>query len=133
MIPPRPPALRLLTRGLGSGRAIEGRGKMGRPPFGLPAWDPTAEAIAVRLDAGGDGARTPEGVAAQLPHATTMPSGTLVFVLGKAVAVRPFWRLLARDVAVPRAARCSALLARGYVDIGADDVSGDDLAWGAAP
>jgi hypothetical protein len=129
--PPRPPALRLLARGPG-GAAVE-RGKAGRPPFGLPAWDPTAKAIAVRLDAGDDGARTPAGVAAQLPHATTMPSGTLVFVLGKATAVRSFWRLFARDVAVSRAARCTALLARGYVDIGADDVSGDDLTWGAVP
>lgn len=132
MTPPRPPALRLLARAPGGG-ATGDRGKPGRPPFGLATWDPTAEAIAVRLDAGGDGARTPAGVAAQLPHATTMPSGTLVFVLGKAVAVRSLWRLFARDVAVPRAARCSALLVRGYVDIGADDVSGDDLAWGAAP
>ena len=100
----------------------------------LRAWSPTADAIAVLLDAADGGEpRTIAGVAAQLPHASTLPSGTPVFVLGTAAAARPFWHLFARGVPIPRAARCTALLARGYVDIGADEVDGDDLAWGHAP
>jgi hypothetical protein len=127
--PPRPDALRLVARA-----GAKGRSKPPRPPFGLAAWSPTADAIAVLLDAGAaDDPRTIAGVAAQLPHASTLPSGTAVFVLGKATAARAFWRLLARDLPVPRASRCTALLAKGYVDIGADDVNADDLAWGLAP
>jgi hypothetical protein len=118
--PPRPGALRLVTRAQGA--------KPPRPPLGLAAWSPTADAIAVLLDASDD-ATAIAGIAAQLPDGASLPPGTPVFVLGKAADLRPFWRVFARDVSIPRAARCTALLARGYVDIGADA----DLAWGHAP
>lgn len=109
-------------------------GKPPRPPLGLAAWSAEADAIAVLLDAGGDvDLRTASGVASQIPHASTLPSGAAVFVLGKAAASRSFWRVFARDLPVPRASRCTALLARGYVDIGGADIDGDDLAWGQAP
>lgn len=36
-----------------------------------------------------------------------------------------------RFVALP--VRCAALLARGYVDVGAGEVGGEKLAWGRAP
>jgi hypothetical protein len=128
-MPPHVPALRLMARAQsGTLRSPP------KPPLGLQAWSPTADAIAVLLDAAADrDPRTIAGVAAQLPLASTLPSGTAVFVLGKAAAARPFWHLLARRLPIPRAARCTGLLARGYVDIGADDVDGDDLAWGHAP
>jgi hypothetical protein len=118
--PPRPGALRLHTRAEGA--------KPPRPPLGLAAWSPTADAIAVLLDAGDD-ATAIAGIVAQLPDGASLPPGTPVLVLAKAADLRPFWRVFARDVTIPRAARCSALLARGYVDIGADV----DLAWGYAP
>jgi hypothetical protein len=110
------------------------KGPLPRPPLGLANWSATADAIAVLLDAadGGD-LRTIEGVAAQLPHASTLPSGTPLFVLGTAAAVRSFWHPFARGAPIPRASRCTALLARGYVDIGAQEVDGDDLSWGHAP
>jgi len=124
--PPQAGALRLV--------APASAGKPRRPPLGLAAWSPTADAIAVLLDAGGGvDLRTPAGVASQIPPASMLPSGVSVFVLGRAAPARSFWRLFARDVPVPRSSRCTALLARGYVDIGAADIDGDDLAWGLAP
>jgi hypothetical protein len=108
--------------------------RLPRPPFGLPAWTPTADAVAVSIDMrGADG--SPSAVAAQVPLASALPPGTPVVVLGVAARGASIWTRFARGVSVPRAARCGALLARGYVDIGAgtDDVSGADLAWGFAP
>jgi hypothetical protein len=126
--PPRPAALRLVARPPG--------GKAPPPPLGLPTWTPEADAVAVLLDAT-DRAdpRTIAGVAIQLPDPSTLPSGAPVFVLGLAGAAAPFWRLFTRRIAVPRAASCTALLVRGYVDIGAtaDDATGDDLVWGHVP
>ena len=118
MTPPQAGALRLVARTQGA--------RIPKPPLGLAAWSPTADAIAVLLDAG---APSVASVAAQLPPSTSLPSGTPVFVLGKAAVKPSFWRLFAGDVAMPRAARCTALLSRGYVDIGADA----DLVWGHAP
>ncbi len=118
MTPPAAGALRLVTRARGA--------RPPRPPLGLAAWSPAADAIAVLIDAGDDSIA---GIAAQLPEGASLPSGTPVFVLAKAADVRAFWRLFAPAQTVPLAARCSALLARGYVDIGADA----DLAWGHAP
>jgi hypothetical protein len=124
--PPRAEALRLIARAQ--------RARPPRPPLGIAAWSPTADAIAVLLDAGGDGdPRTVAGVAAQLPEASDLAPGTPVLVLGRATPLRAFWRLFARDVPIPRAPRCTALLVRGYVDIGAGVINGDDLAWGYAP
>jgi hypothetical protein len=120
--PPRPEALRLLKRAP--------RARTPKPPLGIAAWNPTADAVAVLLDAGGDAdPRTVAGVVAQLPAPSDLPPGTPVLVLGRATTSRAFWRWITGDVAVPRVARCTALLARGYVDIGASD----DLVWGYAP
>jgi hypothetical protein len=106
-----------------------------RPPFGLPAWTPTAHAVAISLDMRGADGDSPSAVAAQVPLASALPPGTPVVVLGLAAQGGSIWTRFARGVSVPRAARCGALLARGYVDIGAgtDDVSGADLTWGFAP
>jgi hypothetical protein len=124
--PPRPEALRIVTTA---------PGKAPRPPLGLRAWDPSAAAAAVLLDARGRPSCTAADVAAQLPAASTMPAGTPLLVLGSAAHDSALWRLFARGAPVTRAARCSALIARGYVDVGAglDEASGTDLAWGIAP
>ena len=124
----RPSAIRLVARTAG--------GKPPKPLFGIGAWIPTAADVAVFLDTPrGDDHRVMSGVAEQLPQASTLPSGTAVYVLGGAASDKRLWRLLGRTVAVARAARCTALLIKGYVDIGAgvDDVTGVDLAWGSAP
>jgi hypothetical protein len=123
----RPSALRLVTRAPG--------GKPPKPPFGIGAWSATAVDVAVLLHAPHGGDRAIASVAEQVPRASTLPSGASVFVLGGAASDRRLWRLLGRRFPVTRASRCTALLVRGYVDIGAgvDEVSGDDLAWGSAP
>jgi hypothetical protein len=79
-------------------------------------------------------------LAAQLPDPLDLPAGALVLVhetgrrergFGRAVAFLAFWRRRRRAHA---AVRCAALLARGYVDIGAaqDARSGERLVWGVA-
>jgi hypothetical protein len=110
-------------------------GKAPRPPFGLRSWEPSAAATAILLDVRGRSTCTAADVAGQLPLASTLPPGTPVVVLGAAANDSPLWRLFARGFPVSRAARCSALIARGYVDVGAgvDVATGADLAWGTSP
>ena len=90
-------------------------------------------AVAVWLDATGIDVDDPAQIVAQLPPVAELPPGTPVFVLGSAARGRRVLRWLGtRSVPVTRAARCTALVARGYVGVGAgiDDASGADLAWG---
>ena len=123
-MPPRPKALRLVSSALGVRAAA--------PPFGLRAWSSEAEAIAVLIDAEGVDANDPAAVAAQIPHAIELPECTLVCVLGTAARGRGVIRCVRRAVQIPRSARCTALVARGYVGVGAgiDDAGSNDLAWG---
>jgi hypothetical protein len=126
MTPPRPTALRLWTRARGV--------RAPAPPFGLRSWsaEGQGEAIAVLVHADGLDVDDPAQVAAQIPHATELPGGTLLFVLGAAVRTRDLLRWLGmRTVPLPRPVRCTALVARGYVDVGAGaDPIGAELAWG---
>ena len=89
------------------------------------------DATEVRLDATDTDVEEPGAVAGQIPHARDVAPGTRVVVL--ATATRRggvLGRLLgARKVPVPRSTGCTALLARGYVAIGADDAG----SWGYAP
>ena len=89
------------------------------------------DATEVCLDATDADVEEPGAVAGQIPHARDVPPGTRVVVL--ATATRRggvLGRLLgARKVPVPRSTGCTALLARGYVAIGADDAG----SWGYAP
>ncbi|MBX3208841.1 MAG: hypothetical protein KF764_27670 [Labilithrix sp.] len=87
------------------------------------------------------------GVIAALPDPASLPAGKLVIVLGelgeagsgaRAPSARSFARsvmaVFRRTKTVTRARRCSALVARGYVGVGAaDDELRADLAWGYAP
>jgi hypothetical protein len=127
MKPPRPDALRLVTR--------DESAKPPKPPLGLRTWTPSATAVALLLDAQLADLGSLASVAAQVPLASELAGGTTVFVLATASQRRSLWRWFAASVAIPRAVRCSALLARGYVDIGAgtDEATGADLAWGSAP
>ncbi len=88
-------------------------------------------AFVVRLDASTLDAESPASVAAQIPHADTRPAGSVVAVAPVATRKRGALGRLIGDahVKVPKVARCTALLARGYVGIAAE---GDDV-WGVVP
>jgi hypothetical protein len=92
---------------------------------------PPEGARVVRLDATGADVESAGAIAAQIPDASTLPSRAAIVVPQAATkrggALRRW--LGDRSVAVPRHVRCAALLARGYVDLGADDAQ----AWGFAP
>jgi hypothetical protein len=130
---PRPAALRLV-------RAREAAGKPPRPPLGLCSWSEDARDLAVMAllpkpwpGSGGD----VDAVARQLPAPGELAPGSLVVVLGEGDAdarggVVARW--LGPRPRLSRAVRGSALLARGYVRLGADadEASGHDLVWGYA-
>ena len=124
---PSPAALRLHT--------LVRDAKRTTVPFGLSGWNENATDIAVLLQPPTDDGRSLAQIAAQLPDATTLPTDATVVVLARAVRNATSWRrwLGQRVVPVPRALRCSALLVRGYVDIGAAiGQRGEDLVWGRA-
>lgn len=125
---PQPSALRLVT--------TAPTGERARPLFGLSAWTADVPAAAVVLDAASLNGDDAGAVARQLPDASTLPEGTLVVVSGEAIrGVGILGRLFGGGTtAVNRAARCAALVARGYVDVGAgiDPATKIDIAWGRA-
>jgi hypothetical protein len=85
-----------------------------------------------------DGFGSIAALAAQLPDPQELAAGSLVVVHETGRRPRGLRRLVAlwtRKRRAHVAVRCSALLARGYLDIGAaiDPRSGERLAWGFAP
>ncbi|MBX3211834.1 MAG: hypothetical protein KF850_07365 [Labilithrix sp.] len=106
-----------------------------------------ARATAKTVALGEAEAASVASIAAALPDPASLTPGTLVVVPGALQAERArgplaLGRTLARSVlsvlgrpqTVTRARRCSALVARGYVDVGAaEDELRADLAWGYAP
>ena len=108
-----------------------------RPHVPLPHPDERAKAKVVAL--------APDeiedvGLAARaLPDPASLDASTLVIVEGEVRAekslVRSVLGALGRKHTVPRAIRCSALVARGYVRVGAgsDPDTRADLAWGYVP
>jgi hypothetical protein len=129
MKPPRPGELRLTTRARGA--------KPPPPPFGLRIWSPDAPALAVWLDATGANLAEIGAVAEQIPSADGLAGGTPVFVLGAAARPGPWWRrvLGGRRILVARETRCTALIARGYIDVSAEsgEAGGSDVVWGWVP
>ena len=127
--PPRPRAFRLVGPG-----AAAAAGRL-PSPLGAPFAD-DGDAVAVVLDEA-HAADVPT-VARALPAPADLEPGVLVVVLPLASAPSLASRLFAalgRGKTVPRVLRSSALLARGYVELGAcvDDASRLDLAWGRVP
>jgi hypothetical protein len=96
----------------------------------------TASATTVALSE--SDAESIDRIMAALPDPATLPSGALVIVPSEIRAPRTLTRsvraLFGRPATVARAWRCTALVARGYVDVGAaEDEERGDLAWGYAP
>jgi hypothetical protein len=91
---------------------------------------PSERAAATIIRAGS--MKTVDDVVAALPVPDTLPPSSLVML---PVSARSFasslLAMLGRNAGPSRAMRCTALVARGYVAVGAartDD--GEDLAWG---
>lgn len=110
----------------------------GRVSLPAPVAD-DADAYAVVL--GPHDGSDADAVARALPDPESLPEGTLVVVLPEIVAPPSLAsRLLAavgRGEHSPRAARCTALVARGYVRVGAAAPDArakarQELAWGFA-
>jgi hypothetical protein len=78
-------------------------------------------------------AATVQSIIEALPDPESLDVGDLVLLPAELAGGRSFaksvLRVFGRAKTVPVAFRCSALVARGYVRVGADD----DLAWGYAP
>ena len=76
-------------------------------------------------------------VIAALPDPAELDAGTLVVVPGELAGGKSLGQSLlavfGRAKTVARTRRCTALVARGYIDVGAADSSDGDLAWGRVP
>lgn len=129
---PRPPHVATL-RFVGPRGASPPR----RVPFGATLRQDDASGVLVAVPE--DVAEDARALAEALPSPDDLAPGALVLVLAEPVPRSALTgRLLSalgRAKAAPRVVRCTALLARGYVDVGAgvDPSSGADLAWGRAP
>jgi hypothetical protein len=137
----KPPAARLPHPSRMRAQMPEGFPPPPRPPLGLSAWsDADADAVALVValeDRDGSDLERASLVAAQVPSAASLPAGTLVVVMPGALRARGLLAPLLgpRREHLTVAARSTALLARGYVDIGCGvDTDGKtDLAWGYVP
>ena len=99
---------------------------------------PEQRASATRIALSEGDAASVAAVMARLPDPATLPAGTLVIIpaelarAGRSLA-RSVLAVFGHTKTVTRARRCSALVARGYVDVGAaEDETRADLAWGYA-
>ena len=99
---------------------------MKRPHVPLPPASERATAKVVSLD--------------DLPDASALEPGVLVLVIEQAKTterslMRSVLGALGRKQSVPRAQRCTALVTRGYIRVGAgtDPDTSADLAWGYVP
>lgn len=106
-----------------------------RVPFGLAVWTADAPAVALLLDLS-SGKSLPTACA-QVPEGDAYGEGTLMVILGESRAAPSILGryFTARRAPIPRSVRATALLARGFVRIGAafDPASGADLVWGYGP
>jgi hypothetical protein len=110
----------------------ESRSNVARPPTAarVPALE-NAQTITLSAEE----SASVETIAARLPDPATLASRTLVVVPdARPTLARAFLSVFGGGKRVPRSLRCSALVARGYVDVGAArDDDRNDLAWGYAP
>ena len=103
-------------------------------PFGVARIDAAGEAVLVRVD---PKHRDLDAVARTLPDPASLAAGTAVVVLAETSPSGGFFGALTAfgGRKLDRATRAGALLARGYVDLGAevDAASQLDLVFGSAP
>ncbi len=126
---PRVPAPRASRPAVGS------RARTAARPL-TPAEIAGAERVSLReVDAGSIAAAI-----LALPDPAALAPGTLVIVPAEIASPRSLAKsvlaVFGRTKTVSRANRCSALLARGYIGVGAaedDEGASGDLAWGRAP
>jgi hypothetical protein len=89
------------------------------------------------VELGENDAASLAGVIAALPDPATLDAGALVVVpadiRGGGSLARSVLAVFGRKKTVARTRRCTALVARGYVDVGAADSDDGDLAWGRPP
>jgi hypothetical protein len=101
----------------------------------LPSAEERAKARTVALSEAE--AESVASIMQKLPDPAELPAGALVLVPGEIAGARSLARsvlaVFGRTRTVARALRCSALVARGYVRVGAGDDDQSDLAWGYAP
>ncbi|MDB4936093.1 MAG: hypothetical protein JWP87_3065 [Labilithrix sp.] len=128
--PPRASSLRLVGPGAEHARA------RALPPLGAKY---TSDAAAYAVALGPKDATDTAAVARALPDPETLGPGTLVIVLPQ-IADAPsfagrFLAALGRGPTISRALRATALVARGYVRVGAgvDHETRSDLVWGFTP
>ena len=103
-------------------------------PYGVARVDDSGEALLVRVDPKYKDVQT---VAESLPEPASLPPGTTIVVLAEAAPSSGFFGALGAfgGRKLDRATRAGALLARGYVDLGAevDPASQLDVVFGRAP
>lgn len=100
-------------------------------PYGVARIDAAGDAVLIRID---PKHRDLDAVAESLPDAASLPPGTQVVLLAEVTPSGGFFGAFgARKL--DRTVRAGALLARGYVDLGAEvDVTSQlDLVYGRAP
>lgn len=107
-----------------------------RSEAGRGARLPADAGDAVRVTVTEGDARDASTLAAALPDPSSLPPGTRVIVAADAASSRSFagrlFATLARTQGIPRVVRCTALLLRGYDEVGGglDPETSADLAWG---
>ncbi len=96
-------------------------------PFGL-AFAEDGDALVISLTASSDLA----SIAREIPPPSDLAAGTLVVLLPDVAPPRGLRALFSGARPASRAARCGALVARGYSDVGAcvDPHTKLDLVWG---
>jgi hypothetical protein len=89
------------------------------------------DVLTVALDATDADPEDVSAIARQIPDAVSLGPRTRVTVLRTATRRGGLLRRFLGDTRVPvsRAVRCTALLVRGYVDVGADS----ERSWGVVP
>lgn len=97
----------------------------------MSAARPPEGAVPIRLDATSTDVEHPAALAPQIPAASTLEPGAAVLVEPIATRRREGLGRMLGDahVKVPRAARCTALLARGYVGV----TAAGDAVWALVP
>ena len=126
------PSEKLIPQPKASRPAVGIRAKSASTPLSPAAFE-TARVIEISESDAGSLAT----VIAALPDPAALDPGTLVVIPARMAGAKSLGRSLlavfGRAKTVARTRRCTALVARGYIDVGAAEGDDGDLAWGRAP